>query len=123
MVTTHDNRTPAIIEAELLEARRELQRWQQAFGRYTGNNPNEFTIGNDTCSNQSLAAGLSCTIEARFAPIARGYWNAYLNVHDDLPSGQQAVYSTGQGTGGQVYFNDASFNYTRVGTVGPSQGI
>ena len=43
MVTTHDNRTPAIIEAELLEARRELQRWQQAFGRYTGNNPNEFT--------------------------------------------------------------------------------
>ena len=41
-MTTHDNRTPAIIEAELLEARRELQRWQQAFGRYTENNPNEF---------------------------------------------------------------------------------
>jgi hypothetical protein len=43
LVTTHDNRTPAIIEAEILEARRELQRWQQAFGRYTGSNPNEFT--------------------------------------------------------------------------------
>ena len=42
-MTTHYNRTPAIIEAELLEARRELQRWQQAFGRYTGSNPNEFT--------------------------------------------------------------------------------
>jgi hypothetical protein len=43
LVTTHDNRTPTIIEAELLEARRELQRWQQAFRRYMGNNPNEFT--------------------------------------------------------------------------------
>lgn len=43
MVTTHDKRTSAIIEAELLEARRELQRWQQSFGRYTGNNPNEFS--------------------------------------------------------------------------------
>ena len=43
LVTTHDKRTSAIIEAELLEARRELQRWQQSFGRYTGNNPNEFS--------------------------------------------------------------------------------
>jgi hypothetical protein len=40
LVTT---RTPAIIEGELLEARHELQRWQQAFGQYTGNNPNEFS--------------------------------------------------------------------------------
>jgi hypothetical protein len=42
MVTTRDNRTPAVIEADLLEAKRELLRRHDAFDRYSGNNPNKF---------------------------------------------------------------------------------
>jgi hypothetical protein len=50
-----------------------------------GNTPNEFVIGQDNCTGQSLAANTSCTIQAHHQPSSLGTKSAMLQISTDDP--------------------------------------
>ncbi|MEQ1802398.1 MAG: choice-of-anchor D domain-containing protein [Gammaproteobacteria bacterium] len=57
-----------------------------------------FTIANDTCSNQSIAALATCSFQVQFAPVAAGVVNDALDIPSndaDTPSVTVAVSGTG----------------------------
>jgi hypothetical protein len=59
------------------------------FGQLTlaGTNPGDFSIASDTCSNQVIAGGSSCTVAITFTPTLKGNRHATLRVpNDDGPN-------------------------------------
>jgi uncharacterized repeat protein (TIGR01451 family) len=63
-----------------------------------GSNSGDFSLSNDTCSNASVAAGSSCTVDVSFAPTAVGLRGASLSIPSNAGSSPDAVALTGTGT-------------------------
>lgn len=63
-------RTPAQIEAQLIAAKQELQRWEDAFDQYTENNPEKYRS------------------QLRIARARVGYLEAELRFRQELPGRQ-----------------------------------
>ncbi len=52
----------------------------------TGQNAAEFSLENDTCSNQTLLPSGSCTVDVVFTPRSGGSKSATLNIPSNLPT-------------------------------------
>jgi uncharacterized repeat protein (TIGR01451 family) len=63
-----------------------------------GSNSGDFSLSNDTCSNASVAAGSSCTVDVSFAPTAIGSRGASLSIPSNAGSSPDAVALSGTGT-------------------------
>jgi uncharacterized repeat protein (TIGR01451 family) len=81
-----------------------------------GTNAAEFSLGNDTCSNASLAPGGSCTVDVRFAPSQVGSRSANLNITSNAASSPDSVALSGNGT-------VASLADVRLTVSGPSSAV
>lgn len=57
----------------------------------------EFTISNDTCSNQTIAPTLTCSFDVNFAPSTSGVRDAQVDVPSNASTGPDAVALTGIG--------------------------
>ncbi|HEX3055509.1 MAG TPA: choice-of-anchor D domain-containing protein [Gaiellaceae bacterium] len=64
-----------------------------------GTNASEFVIGNDPCSNTSIAAGASCSVTIQFSPEADGNRTATLVVPSNAASSPDSVALSGSGIG------------------------
>lgn len=62
-----------------------------------GDNSNDFTLLNDTCSGKQIAAGRSCLITVRFTPGRIEDRNATLVLTDNAPDSPQNVSLKGTG--------------------------
>ncbi|HDZ00657.1 MAG TPA: choice-of-anchor D domain-containing protein, partial [Nitrospirae bacterium] len=51
----------------------------------TGTNPYQFSIQNDTCSDQTIAPSGSCTIKAVFSPTKKTTFNALIGIDSNDP--------------------------------------
>ncbi len=60
----------------------------------------QFSKVTDTCSGQSIAAGLSCAVSVQFVPTVAQASTALLNFADNAANTPQQVTLTGTGTGG-----------------------
>ncbi len=63
-----------------------------------GVDPGDFALSNDTCSNTSLAAGSSCTVDVSFAPAGVGSRTATLDVPSNAATSPDQVALSGNGT-------------------------
>jgi virginiamycin B lyase len=94
--------------------------------RVSGINPDDFLDSFDACTGSTLAAGASCTIDARFGPSATGPRSATLTItsNDPLSPLQVALSGTGgqlpQGPPGQTGATGATGARGPVGPTGPS---
>ena len=52
----------------------------------TGNDLSEFSIQNDSCSENTILAGSSCTVEVVFSPISQGAKSANLSIPSNDPN-------------------------------------
>ena len=62
----------------------------------TGGNEGEFSIASDTCSNNAVPSGESCTVSAVFAPSSPGTKYSELEIHSDSPSAPDLIYLSGR---------------------------
>jgi len=70
----------------------------------------QFTLSNDTCSNQSIAAnGGACTVEVVFRPTSPGAKNATLNIPSDAPGNPHGLLLKGTGVAGTQLLLNPSF--------------
>jgi uncharacterized repeat protein (TIGR01451 family) len=71
-----------------------------ALGQLTtgGANPGDFTLSNDTCSNASVAAGSTCTVDISFSPTAIGSRNGSLTIPSNAASSPDTVSLSGSGS-------------------------
>lgn len=81
----------------------------------TGANATDFTITNDTCSNQTISAGNACTMDVIFTPSASGSRTATLN----LASGTDTASIPLSGTGS----SDIRGTVTDLSTGLPLSGV
>jgi Tol biopolymer transport system component len=63
-----------------------------------GANVDQFSKANDGCSNATVAAGSSCTVDVSFAPTSAGAKSAELRVPSDAASSTDTAGLTGTGT-------------------------
>jgi uncharacterized repeat protein (TIGR01451 family) len=63
-----------------------------------GANSGDFTLGSDTCSNQGVAPGSSCTLTIAFTPAHAGTRSASLSIPSNAASSPDAVSLSGNGT-------------------------
>jgi hypothetical protein len=65
-----------------------------------GTNPGSFQTSNDGCSGTTVAAGGTCTVDVRFAPVnGTGAYSASLDVQDSTHSVTGSTGLAGNGTG------------------------
>ena len=84
----------------------------------SGGNPADFAISGDVCSGTTLAPGVSCTVNAAFAPASDGSKVAYLTV---TSNGAPVLASL---SGSAAHSLSLSFTGTGSGTVaGTTTGI
>jgi uncharacterized surface protein with fasciclin (FAS1) repeats len=57
----------------------------------SGNNPTDFSIGNNTCSNQSMAPGVSCSLSITFSPASVRLKNAALLIRSNDPLNSRLI--------------------------------
>jgi uncharacterized repeat protein (TIGR01451 family) len=62
-----------------------------------GANPTDFVLGNDGCSNSSIAPGASCTVDVSFAPTATGARSANLSIPSNAGSTPDVITLAGSG--------------------------
>lgn len=68
--------------------------------RTTGGAPDDFLITRDTCSDEVVAAGATCTVAVRFAPQQQGARQASLQIASDAAT--PLVEVALDGTGGEA---------------------
>src|SRR5439155_3948485 len=71
-----------------------------AIGQLSTSGPNlsEFVLANDNCSNKSVAAGASCTVDVSFSPTHAGSRTATLVVPSNAASSPDSIPLSGNGT-------------------------
>ncbi|MGD0652111.1 MAG: choice-of-anchor D domain-containing protein [Verrucomicrobiia bacterium] len=69
----------------------------------SGTAASDYIISSDTCSNNTISVGGTCTFNVRFAPSASGLRSAVLTIEDSATSGANTVTLTGTGTSIQPY--------------------
>jgi hypothetical protein len=57
----------------------------------TGANPGDFAISADSCSNQTIAPGASCSISVTYTPSATGTRTANLSIPSNAPGSPHRV--------------------------------
>jgi uncharacterized repeat protein (TIGR01451 family) len=62
-----------------------------------GADANDFSLSNDLCSNQNLGAGVSCTVDIRFAPGATGSRHASISIPSNAVTNPDQVLLSGTG--------------------------
>jgi hypothetical protein len=84
-----------------------------------------FTINRSQCQGRTLAAGESCTIVVRFAPIAAGDHIGFVRVTSADISGNYTIYLFGTGTQPQITVSPivVSFDDQQVGTTSPTKTV
>ncbi len=84
-----------------------------------------FAIVTDGCSNTTVAAGSSCTVQLSFAPTAAGAASGTLSIPDDASGSPQAVGLSGMGLQphGTASPSAISFGDVRVGNAAAAQTI
>ena len=87
----------------------------------TGANASDFGIGNDLCSNTTLAPSASCTALVTFIPSARGARSAAVQVPDDASGSPQSVALSGTGVAPVAQVTPASIDFGTV-NVGATSG-
>ncbi len=63
-----------------------------------GDQPGQFSLGEDTCTGTSVAAAGTCTVNIRFAPTSTGAKTAQLRFVDNAAGSPHTVTLTGTGT-------------------------
>ncbi|MGI9103240.1 MAG: choice-of-anchor D domain-containing protein [Terriglobales bacterium] len=88
---------------------------------FGGTNAGDFSITSSTCpgSNSSLAAGLNCTYQITFAPLASGARTATFSVADNSPTSPHVIPLGGSGLAAAVTLTPSSLNFGNQ-TVGSS---
>jgi uncharacterized repeat protein (TIGR01451 family) len=85
---------------------------------FFGDDADQFELsGADSCSGQTIGPSDSCVINVAFAPDGRLNYKAFLQINDDLPTGEQVVPLSGSGAAGEIQVNGPYFNDVQVGTV------
>jgi hypothetical protein len=89
----------------------------------TGTNSGDFSRTNHCAA--TLGAGLSCTLDVTFTPIAAGSRTATLSISGDAPGSPHAVLLSGTGTGPGVSLAPPSLSFGNqlVGTTSASQTV
>jgi uncharacterized repeat protein (TIGR01451 family) len=64
----------------------------------TGANAGDFALANDTCSNATIAASSSCTVDVEFEPTSSGARSASLRIPSNAASSPDQVTLSGNGT-------------------------
>jgi hypothetical protein len=67
----------------------------------SGSASNEYFIGSDTCSGNTIPPGGTCTFEVSFAPATGGVRLATLRINDDAEVGPSTITLTGNGVSSQ----------------------
>ena len=62
-----------------------------------GDNPNSFTLANDTCSGATVDANKACILDVVFTPTGTGDRNARLKFSDNAPDSPQRLRLRGTG--------------------------
>lgn len=62
-----------------------------------GDNKEDFSMANETCTGATIAAGKSCVIDVRMTPTATGYRKATITITDSALDSPQKVALTGNG--------------------------
>lgn len=62
-----------------------------------GDNRDDFSMANDTCTGSTIAAGKSCVVDVRMTPAATGYRKATMTITDNAIDSPQKVELTGNG--------------------------
>jgi len=84
----------------------------------------QFTLSNDTCSNQSLAPnGGSCTVGVVFKPTSTGVKNATLNIPSDATGNPHSRALTGTGVAGTQLLLNRSMETDSNGDQIPNNWI
>lgn len=78
--------------------------------------------GSDNCGN-SVAAGASCTISARFSPKAAGWCSGLITIIDSASSKPQVIELAGLGTALKLSPKALAFGAQKVHTTSPPQQI
>ncbi|HEU5060713.1 MAG TPA: choice-of-anchor D domain-containing protein [Kofleriaceae bacterium] len=82
----------------------------------------QFELVSDDCGGEPLAAGATCTIEARFAPAAAGPWTAAVLVSAE-PGGELEIGLVGRGLQpGALIIDVDSRNFGRV-NIADTSGV
>ncbi|MGZ6617629.1 MAG: choice-of-anchor D domain-containing protein, partial [Solirubrobacteraceae bacterium] len=63
----------------------------------TGSGADQYTVLQDRCSAQTVAAGQACTIDVSFSPSATGAHSATLAIRSDAPSSPDQLFLSGTG--------------------------
>ena len=63
-----------------------------------GSQAGDYTLSNDGCSGQTLAANVSCTVTVTFTPAAAGIRSAQLAFNDNASGSPHTIPLNGQGT-------------------------
>ena len=64
---------------------------------FTGVNPSDFAVANDTCAGHTLAPGAACTVDVIFTPTDVNARRATLHYDDTTPVGGRNIQVSGEG--------------------------
>lgn len=63
----------------------------------SGDNPNSFTLANDTCTGATIDANKACILDVTFTPSGTGGRNARVKLSDNAPDSPQRLRLKGNG--------------------------
>jgi hypothetical protein len=88
-----------------------------------GANANQWSLTVNTCSGQTIPAGGTCTVTARFAPTSAGAKSATLRFSDNAPDSPHTVSLAGRGISATFSAAPSSHDFggVRVGTTSTAQ--
>jgi hypothetical protein len=90
-----------------------------------GTTPGQFSLSEDGCSGQTLAAGASCTVEVGFTPASLGGKSAQLTIPSNAPSSPTQIPVSGNGTDPAQTISPIGikFGQERVGAASPTRTV